>query len=147
MEKKNSLSRSVALAITKSRVGWELELEGQFLHKEIDSGVDLKAVKVVGITLQSHKEATVRNVSRTETMKTQNICQKNDIEWVLCLYTLNCSPDAVFSKSYSQTGGCFCWRLITLYFVNFPVHHIIKLVSSEILKNTKNRRKLLKADR
>lgn len=114
----------------------DLGLEGQFLHQEIYSRVDLKAVKVVGITLQPHKEAAIRNISRTETKKTQYICQKNGIVRVLYLWTLNCSPNAVFSKRYSQTGSCFCWRLITLYLVNLPIHHIIKLVSSENLKNT-----------
>lgn len=47
---------SVGQWLKQQPSGWvELWLEGQFLHKEIDSGVDLKAVKVVGVTLQPHE--------------------------------------------------------------------------------------------
>lgn len=48
-------------------------LEGQFLHEEVDSGVYLKAVKVVGISLQPHEEATIRHIGRAERRSTQLI--------------------------------------------------------------------------
>lgn len=48
-------------------------LEGQFLHEEVNSGVYLKAVKVVGISLQPHEEATVRHVGGAERKSTQLI--------------------------------------------------------------------------
>lgn len=44
-------------------------LEGQFLHEEVNPGVHLEAVKVVGISLQPHEEAAVRHVGRAEGRK------------------------------------------------------------------------------
>lgn len=45
-------------------------LEGQFLHEEVDPGVHLKAVKVVGVSLQPHEEAAIRHVGRAERRST-----------------------------------------------------------------------------
>lgn len=45
-------------------------LEGQFLHEEVDPGVHLKAVKVVGVSLQPHEEAPVRHIGRAERRST-----------------------------------------------------------------------------
>ena len=41
-------------------------LEGQFLHEQVDPGVHLEAVEVVGVSLQPHEEAAVRHVGRAE---------------------------------------------------------------------------------
>lgn len=47
----------------RTRVGGRV-LEGQFLHEQVDPGVHLKAVKVVGVSLQPHEEAAVRHIGR-----------------------------------------------------------------------------------
>lgn len=52
------------IMVKRDRQSWVLE--GQFLHEEVNPGVHLKAVKVVGISLQPHEEATVRHVGRAE---------------------------------------------------------------------------------
>lgn len=65
-----SMQFSVAVPVAVERLGKVGEqswvLEGQFLHEEVDSGVHLKAVKVVGVSLQPHEEATVRHIGRAE---------------------------------------------------------------------------------
>lgn len=45
----------------RSAASW---LEGQFLHKEVDSRIHLESMKVVGIALQSHEQAAVGHVGR-----------------------------------------------------------------------------------
>lgn len=47
----------------------ELILEGQLLHEEVHSGVHLKAMKVVGISLQPHEEASIRHIGRAGRIK------------------------------------------------------------------------------
>lgn len=42
----------------------EVVSEGQLLHEEVDSGVHLKAVKVVGVSLQPHEKASIRHIGR-----------------------------------------------------------------------------------
>ena len=37
------------------RTHWKAELEGEFLHEQVDSGLLFKPVKVVRVTLQPHE--------------------------------------------------------------------------------------------
>lgn len=44
--------------------------EGQLFHKKVDPGVHFKAVKVVGVSLQPHKQTSIRHIGRTESIST-----------------------------------------------------------------------------
>lgn len=49
-----------------SRITKKRALEGQFLHEQVNPGVHLKAVKVVGISLEPHEKATIGSIGRAE---------------------------------------------------------------------------------
>lgn len=41
-----------------------VHLEGEFLHQEVDVRINLEPMQVVGVALQPHQQAAVRDVSR-----------------------------------------------------------------------------------
>lgn len=45
-------------------------LKGQFLHEEVNPRVYLKAMKIVGVSLQPHEKSTIRHIGRAERKST-----------------------------------------------------------------------------
>lgn len=52
------------------------KLESKFLDQQVDVLVNLKAMKIVGISLQPHEQPTVRSIRRSN-VPTQNTCYIN----------------------------------------------------------------------